>query len=140
MELHHSETTEILRQIKLVQSALTTSKRRFYRRKFVKFTAEIEEERRVCKPGRVIKALLQKKRSVFDINLVELPGGTLELDLDKAQQAITAELSEWMTGDPAHSTGINAPGVDHNKIYTDETYFREQVSEKGIPTHLIDIL
>jgi hypothetical protein len=110
LDKHETETTTILRQIKIVQSALTTSKRRYYRRKFTKFTAEIEEERLAGKPGRVIKTLLQKKRSVFDTNLLELPCGTLELDLEKAQEAITKELSEWMTGDPAHSTGINAPG------------------------------
>ena len=60
------------------------------------------------------------------MNLLELPCGTLELDLEKAQQAVTEELSEWMTGDPAHSTGINAPGVDHMRIYTDEHYFKNR--------------
>ena len=45
-----------------------------------------------------------------------------------------------MTGDPEHSTGINAPGVDYRRLYGDEIHFREQVQEKGIPMHLVDIL
>ena len=130
LETHSQLATTTMRQIKLVQSALTTSKRRHYRKKFAKYTADIEEERRAGKPGRVIKALLQKKRSVFDMNLLELPCGSLDLDLEKAQRAVTAELSEWMTGDPAHSTGINAPGVYYIQIYTNESYFRNKVAEK----------
>ena len=100
----------------------------------------MEDERRAGKPGRVIKALLQRQRSVFDLNLLELPTGTLELDLERAQKIVTDELSTWMTGDPEHSTGINAPDVDYHRIYNDETYFRDQVAEKGIPEHLVAIL
>ena len=45
-----------------------------------------------------------------------------------------------MIGDLAYSTGINAPGVDYIQIYTNESYFRSTVAEKGIPEHLIDVL
>ena len=74
---HGKLTQQTDKQIRLVLSALTTSKRRYYRRKFVKLAADMEDERRAGKPGRVIKALLQRQRSVFDLNLLELPTGTL---------------------------------------------------------------
>ena len=122
MVTHTKETKLVEKQIRLIQRNLTSSKRRYYRSKFAKYAAEIEEERRMGKPGKVIKMLMQKTRSVFDLNLLELPSGDLELDLEKSQSIITNELSEWMSGDASQRQGINSQEADHTRAYNDETY------------------
>ena len=77
--------------------------------------------------------LLQKKRNTFDLNLLELPSGELELDLEKAQHIVTKELSDWMTGDATHRQGLHSSDTDHDKVYADENYFREKIADKKHP-------